>query len=1338
MSTTSRRLSEAFRTGALATAQPTVSLILAVYDPPIDALIAQLDAIAAQTSTDWECIVIDDASTHHEVDEVLREWVAVEAGRTLITRPVNGGIAAATNDGLDAASGEFIAICDHDDVVHPRAIEAVIAHFEEHSEHDVVYTDEQTVDVDGNVIWLYAKPDWSPRRHLGHHYLAHLVAARSSRIGNLRVRQEFEPSQDYDFYLRVIEGAVAAGQSVGHISEVLYSWRAIAGSSALDAAEKPEMAAAVERCVQAALDRRAVDATARTVIHDGRPTTSARIAYRGGVVPTVDIIRLTADTTAEEINDAVDATGADVVCLSPDPARFGADWAATLAVEALQPNVGAVGPLIIDEERGTILSVGRVTQPTLSDSFVGTDPDAPGPWGSFFVVREVSAVAPAGLTISTSAFRSVSGLATDVGLDAAVAEMCTALAASGLSTLWSPAAQLAITLPEGREQLAISRDDFDLVGGRTPLVHDEHFDVTGLGHLRMFTPDAYTQARRLLMEGRVDLVTSDVFDTLVTRHVATPSDLFVQLALALSLPEHVTPSMFAEARREAERRARSQHSRRRSAALRANGLTLTEIDADPQVAAPEVTLHEIWSQMPGAWLDPNAGFTAELALEAEALQPIPEAVELYQAARDLGVPVVLVSDIYLTAEQLASTLELAGIDMSLIDDVVSSADHRLGKTHGLLEQTISQRGVDPRRTMHLGDNEVADVETAESLGASAIAVDVLTEHRHVALPSPHIAAWSRASGGDLGISAAVRATLVASGPLGRDPSYQFGAAVAGPALAGFSRWVSTTAATLGADHVHCMLREGATIAELMGITAPHGPTPVPLHVSRWVTMRAAVTDGTPEQLVTALARRAELTVEHVAHAFACDPVRTRRVLGADVVKSSNLVQACTAISEDDELRVQILETTSALRARVLVYLRDRLVLDDRPLVVADVGWGGTIQEGLTRILRADGIDNEVVGLYLALSSPGERRLGHGARMLSYLPNETDDPAVAHHSRAIAHHADTIERIMTPEMGTLIDIDVDGQPVCRPVGVDRVPPTLAAAQRAVRDVVQRLADPEVGGNSMTDPAWSDDTRLRAAFARTLDDVVTTPSAPVAEALGSWPHDDVAGAGHRSIAGQELATAVRYANVRDVDLLDASGRSWVAGLAGANNYPLSTQLAAAQAGIALDGLAPESENGMARLAAFEVGSDLAHVQVGRNVSVAPGGWSVLRIAGNVESLRSLRFDAGERHALVDIGHFSVALGTTHRFDPPVRHVALDDSDIVWVEAHPLDTQRFAHRPGGHILLTIDTDLAQDVRTVEVTVAFRCWRLDDDQSLADAPLRHRVEDQTRRVTNAIRRRL
>jgi FMN phosphatase YigB (HAD superfamily) len=875
---------------------------------------------------------------------------------------------------------------------------------------------------------------------------------------------------------------------------------------------------------------------------------------------------------------------------------------------------------------------------------------------------------------------------------------------------------------------------------RTPRLSAERYDLIGIAHLGGEGFDAYRDAAALLRAGAFDLVTSDVFDTVVTRPTSRPSDLFVELGRTLPLPAHVTPAVFAEARREAERRARRHRSdaRRRTLLAETPDTDPERLERDPEIAAPECTLAEIWSLMPPDWVEPVTGATAELDLEGRSLRPIPRTIELFRIAHDCGVPVVLVSDIYLGASELSAALERAGVDMGLVDEVVTSADHRLGKAHGLLGRVIADRGVAPGRVAHIGDNDVADVETAADLGAMPIHVDVPMANRHVTLPPEPVRRWSRAHGSDLGISAAVRSTLVEGGPLGLDPSFQFGVAVAGPALAGFSRWVSDSTAELGATHTHCLLREGATIAELMQVTAPHGPIPVPLHVSRWVTMRAAVVDATVDELSTALARRADLTADHVAAAFGCDADRVRHVLGAQRVPPGQLRDACTALSADDELRSTIVASAAELRTRVARYLHDRLhVDDDAPIVVADVGWGGTIQEGLTRILHTEGIDREVVGLYLALSAPGEQRLARGARMQSYFPNEADAPQSARHSRAIAHHADTIERVMTPEIGTLVDIADDGTPVCRDAADDPIPATLAAAQRGMRAVTARLADRSRGLSDFDDPRWSS-ADLRTAFAETVADVVTSPSTALAEALGAWPHDDVAGTAHRSIAGGELATAVRFANIRDVDLLDPSGRSWLAGLAGAVNPVLAGHLAAAQAGVPVGRLAPESESGMARIAAFEVGSELAAAQIGRAVAVAPAGWSVLHLDGPVESLRSIRFDAGEHDALVDVGHFGIALSTSDGWQLPMRELDLLDDDITWIDAHPLDGRRFAHRSGGHLLIDIAADIAPTIRSVQVTVGFRSWRLEPDSELTRTPALRRVEDQRRRVRNAVRRRL
>ncbi len=1348
MSTIPRRLAGA-RSHPRGGRPPRASIVLPVYDPPLDALRSQLDAIAEQTTDDIECIVVDDASTRAEVVEQLRIWVGFDpARRRLIERPSNGGIAAATNDGLDAATGDVVTICDHDDVIHPTAIGRVLEHFDDHPSHDVVYTDEQVIDADGRTIAVYLKPDYSPRRHLGHHYLAHLVAARREAIGELRVRREYEPSQDYDFYLRVIEHATARGRGIGHIAEVLYSWRAISGSSALDASEKPEMAAAVERCSQAALDRRGIDATAHTVCFDGKPTTSVLLEPRTPR-PSVDVIEIGPATAPIDVNRAVEASDAAVVVLSPDAERFDAEWAGPLAIEAVRPDVGAVGPLVTDGAIGQVLSVGRVVRPTLDDRLAGEPVGSPGPWGAFFVAREVSAVAPWGLAVERSAFDLAGGLETDIGLDVSIAELCVRLAGVGRAALWTPSVTLDVrdTPLAGHDRLIDTEPptraevDADLrrVTARTPALTDERYDLTGLSHLDTSELPAYRRAAMLLYSGDVELITSDVFDTVVTRPVTTPSDLFVELAGLLDLPPHVSPALFAQARREAERRARQRRSDARRAEL-LDGRPFAdpaEFDRDPEVAAPECTLDEVWSSMP-RWVEPATGIEAELDLEARSLRPIPETIELFCAARDRNVPVVLVSDTYLTGSQLSTLLGRSGVDMRLIDDVVTSADHRLGKAHGLLERVIVDRGVEPTRVAHVGDNEISDVATAEDIGVEPIHVDVPDALRHLPVPPEPLRRWSRTAGTDLGISAAIRATLVGAGSPGHDPSFQFGVAVAGPALAGFSRWVADSTAALGAAHTHCLLREGATIAELMRVTAPDGPTPVAIHVSRWVTMRAAVIEGSVEELSTALARRADLTVDHVADAFACDPEHVRRVLGADRVPAGRLRDACAALSNDDVLRSTIVESAAGLRDRVTRYLHERLRPDDdAPIVVADVGWGGTIQEGLTRILRAAGIEHEVVGLYLALSSPGEQRLAAGARMCSYLPNETDDPLIARHSRAIAHHADTIERIMTPEIGTLVDVADDGTPVCRDPSEDPIPPTLAAAQRGVGAVTARLADRSLGLGDFDDPRWSS-SGLRAAFAATIADAVTAPGPRLAEALGAWPHDDVAGTAHRSIAGSELATAVRYANVRDVDTLDPAGRSWLAGLAGAVNPVLSGHLAAAQSGIPLDRLAPESENGMARLAAFEMGSELAAVQVGHVVAVAPAGWSVLHLDGPVESLRSIRFDAGEHDALVDIGHFGITLATAEGLRLPHRGLDLGDEDITWIDAHPLDARRFAQRPGGHLLIDVPPAIGATIRSVRVTAAFRSWRVEEGSELTRTPVWRRVENQRRRVETAVRRRL
>ena len=137
-----------------------------------------------------------------------------------------------------------------------------------------------------------------------------------------------------------------------------------------------------------------------------------------------------------------------------------------------------------------------------------------------------------------------------------------------------------------------------------------------------------------------------------------------------------------------------------------------------------------------------------------------------------------------------------------------------------------------------------------------------------------------------------------------------------------------------------------------------------------------------------------------------------------------------AVAGDDTLREQIVAASTRQRRNVLTYLSKSLDLEHGPLVLCDIGWGGKIQATIDAILRSDGFTGDVVGLYLMLSETGVKRRRDGAVMLSYLPETVGPGLVGAAADVVQHHAAILERIATPEIGTLLEFSDDGEPICR--------------------------------------------------------------------------------------------------------------------------------------------------------------------------------------------------------------------------------------------------------------------------------------------------------------------
>ncbi len=237
---------------------PLLTVVTPVYRPDLNHFRETAASVRNQIYTNWQWCIADDASNDQALTSCLSELAATDPRIQVVVRSENGHISRATNSAAALAEGEFIAFLDHDDLLSPDALAEVALHLAANPDVDVLYSDDDKVDLNGGRYGPQFKPDWSPETLLGQMYCCHLLVVRRSlfeEVGGLRAG--FEGSQDHDLALRVTERA----RHVAHLPFVLYHWRAVPGSTALDGTAKPYSFDAGRRAVEEALSRRGVAAS---------------------------------------------------------------------------------------------------------------------------------------------------------------------------------------------------------------------------------------------------------------------------------------------------------------------------------------------------------------------------------------------------------------------------------------------------------------------------------------------------------------------------------------------------------------------------------------------------------------------------------------------------------------------------------------------------------------------------------------------------------------------------------------------------------------------------------------------------------------------------------------------------------------------------------------------------------------------------------------------------------------------------------------------------------------------------------------------------------------------
>ena len=217
-----------------------------------------LDSILDQTYGQWEVCIADGSPRGQDVEKVLKKYAEKDSRIRYEILGGNRGISGNTNAALAMAKGEYVILADHDDTIPPQAFYEVAKAINKHPDCDVLYSDEDKLDMDGKALFdPHFKPDFNPDLLTSVNYICHLFVVKKElldRVGGFR--QEFDGAQDYDFIFRCTEQA----KEIVHIPHVLYHWRCHQGSTASNPESKMYAFEAGARAIMAHYERMGIAA----------------------------------------------------------------------------------------------------------------------------------------------------------------------------------------------------------------------------------------------------------------------------------------------------------------------------------------------------------------------------------------------------------------------------------------------------------------------------------------------------------------------------------------------------------------------------------------------------------------------------------------------------------------------------------------------------------------------------------------------------------------------------------------------------------------------------------------------------------------------------------------------------------------------------------------------------------------------------------------------------------------------------------------------------------------------------------------------------------------------
>ena len=484
------------------------SILVPLYNTPEKFLRDFIGSVTGQVYGGWQLCLCDGSDEEHSyVGEVVEEFRKKDAKGRIRYKKLekNGGISENTNACFELADGDFYALMDHDDILHPMALFEFMKVLEK-KDAWFIYSDEATFkddDID-NMITMHFKPDFAPDNLRANNYICHFSAFRRELVDAVgRFRSEFDGSQDHDLILRLTFEALKHGDTIAHVPRVLYYWRSHAGSTAeninaktyaikaakgavsahllsqgfknfeiestrafatifrirYELTSKPKVSVIIpnmdhekdlRRCVTSIMTRSSYENLEIVIVENNSSTKEIRDYYREleGLdnVKILDLKKTEGFNFSHLVNEGVRASGGEyLLLLNNDTEVITRGFIEELLMYAQRPDVGACGGKLYYEDysiQHAGIVLGLGAHRTAGHTHYRLSKDNLGYMGRLCYAQNVTAVTGACLMVSRADFDRVGGFDEDFAVALNDVDFCLKLRQKGLLNVFTRFAEL--------------------------------------------------------------------------------------------------------------------------------------------------------------------------------------------------------------------------------------------------------------------------------------------------------------------------------------------------------------------------------------------------------------------------------------------------------------------------------------------------------------------------------------------------------------------------------------------------------------------------------------------------------------------------------------------------------------------------------------------------------------------------------------------------------------------------------------------------------------------------------------------------------------------------------